>query len=110
MIPSKEAFRGVIWPRPAGLDTEGKTVYQYTVIGVLVTEKPLDEPMSYIRHGKSCSEVLLDGFCPGFSEVINSMEKFRPADGWTVNLKSLNSRFATAPINTEWKPYSEVDY
>lgn len=58
-------FRGVVWPR--GLTEEGpKKNYSYIVVGLLVTDKPLDN-----LEGKN--EIVLDGHAGGIAEALPSI-------------------------------------
>jgi hypothetical protein len=62
-----EHFRGVVWPHPPV--TEGiKTNYRYVIVGMLVTDKPLDVPEN---------ESVIDGFT-GIADVIEGAVKRQP--------------------------------
>lgn len=81
----KQHFRGIIWPRglfelPEKLrhqygvrkynklkkETEKTTQYRYIVVGLLVTDKPLEG-----LEGKN--EILLDGHAAGIAEALETI-------------------------------------
>lgn len=77
MNQRKEAFRGVVWPREAQDDLQGKPVYRYVIVGMLVTDKPIE--------GLHSNETVLDGVINlhdgenGIGDVLAKAGKFLPA-------------------------------
>ena len=66
-----EHLRAVIWPR--GPIKEGKkTNYRYVVIGMLVTDEPIET-----LEGKN--EVVVDGNPWTLSDTLGGMKQFKPA-------------------------------
>lgn len=72
MKPTKEHFRGVIWPRH-----ENDGTYRYVVVGMLITDKPLE--------GLHENETVIDGTLTNYTEemgiagALERMPKFHPA-------------------------------
>lgn len=65
-----EHFRGVVWPRER---VDDGRLYRYTIVGLLVTDKPLDG-----IEGKN--EVVLDGSSfTLLSEALVSIKQVEPA-------------------------------
>ena len=73
----QEQFRGVVWPRPEVLDNNGKPAYRYVVVGMLVTDTPIE--------GLHPNETVLDGVVEryvsemGFAGAIQRAPKFQAA-------------------------------
>lgn len=65
---AKEHFRGVIWPRPA--DAEHKNLHRYIVIGMLVSDQPIEN-----FHP---NETLLDGPTKGLVKSIKNIKQKKP--------------------------------
>ena len=63
----KEYFRGVLWPREPTKDGD-KVNYRYVVVGMLVTDKPIDLPEEFLN------EAVLDGSVK-MAEAIEEMSK-----------------------------------
>lgn len=61
----REHLRGVIWQR----DNPKKGCYAYAIVGVLVTDEPLDTI-------EGCNEVFIDGNSGGISYVLEAMKKY----------------------------------
>lgn len=55
-------FRGVVWPRD---DQSDKGVYRYVIVGMIVTNKPLE--------GLSKNEIILDGHAAGIAEALQTI-------------------------------------
>ena len=51
--PLKEHFRGVVWPREPSQDEAGKKQYRYVIVGMLVTDTPIE--------GLHPNETVIDG-------------------------------------------------
>jgi len=64
----KEHFRGLVWPRDPKQGPEGK-VYRYLVVGLLVTDTPIDGLEGH-------NETLLDSHSPGLSMVLKALPKY----------------------------------
>jgi hypothetical protein len=64
----KQHFRGVIWPRQN--DEPDKGIYRYTVVGLLVTDKPLEN--------LSANQIVLDGNADGMAEVLEAITQKEP--------------------------------
>lgn len=62
-----EHFRGVVWPHKV-LQEDGKTNYRYVIVGMLVTDQPLDVPEN---------ESVIDGFA-GIADAIETAQKRKP--------------------------------
>jgi hypothetical protein len=81
-------FKGIIWPRGPAPTPVGGKLYRYTVIGMVITDKPLPD-----LEGKN--EVLLEGHAAGIAEAIDSIPQRDPAyrvgtaDSILLNLKNL---------------------
>lgn len=79
----REHLRAVIWPRQTEeapsqtKDKDGKTVYRYAIVGVLVTDRPLDLGPSASRGAR----------CPKCYEWLTLTEKkvFKCPDGCTLS-------------------------
>lgn len=73
----KEHFRGVVWPRPALPDQQGRPSYRYIIVGMLTTDTPL--------KGLHPNETVLDGVSiryveeMGFAGAIERSSKFKAA-------------------------------
>lgn len=73
----KEHFRGVVWNREQGLDASAKPVYRYLVVGMLVTDTPIE--------GLDQNETVIDGVMPryvremGMAGSLERASKFHPA-------------------------------
>lgn len=57
----KQHFRGTIWPHPL----EDKGIYRYVVVGMIVTDKPLE--------GLSGNQIVLDGHAAGMAEALETI-------------------------------------
>ncbi len=60
----REHFRGVVWPRQSN-DTpsdEHKGLYRYVVVGMIVTDKPIE--------GLAENQTVLDGNATGMADVL----------------------------------------
>lgn len=57
----REYFRGVVWPRQK--DGEVLKNYRYVVVGVLVTDRPLD---------MEDNQTIFSGHCDGLAESLKS--------------------------------------
>lgn len=66
----REHFRGVIWPRDP---MDGK--HRYVIVGMLVTDEPLDTIDGVQPNG--ISELFVDGNCSGVSYVLEVMKKYK---------------------------------
>ena len=62
MDPLKECFRGVVWPRDPVTDNDGKPAYRYVVVGMLVTDQPIE--------GLAPNETVIDGVVPRFDDMM----------------------------------------
>lgn len=62
MNPLKECFRGVVWPREPMDSRDGKPVYRYVVVGMLVTDQPIE--------GLAPNETVIDGTVPRYDEMM----------------------------------------
>ena len=60
----RQHFRGVIWPRD---DQADKGLYRYTVIGMLVADKPLER--------LSGNQIVLDGHAAGMAEALETIQQ-----------------------------------
>lgn len=66
----REYFRGVLWPRQK--TTQGdKTNYRYIIVGMLVTDKPLN-------LDEFINETVIDGEVFGLTNVIEGAKKREP--------------------------------
>jgi len=83
---NKEHFKGVIWPRQ-NVDTPCD-IYRYVIIGMLVTDVPLDLPND---------QIILDGYGAGMGEVIEAIKqsnqtiRFSDATNVLLRLKEIDS-------------------
>ena len=99
----KEYLRAVVWPRDP--ITEGKKInYRYAIVGILVTDTPLDG-IEGIKNSANISEILLDSDCKGIQMAIEMMPKFEQSgcvlgDASSV-LCSLNDLFNAVPIGSQ---------
>lgn len=84
----REHFRGIIWPRDTRKAVDGSTVYRYTVIGLLVTDTPIDEFEGYTDNLGIPGQIPLDGSSPGMAEVLRNVRigklKYNPGDAGDV--------------------------
>lgn len=77
MTNMKEQFRGVVWPREQGLDENDEPIYRYVVVGMLVTNSPIE--------GLDPNETVIDGVMPryvremGMAGALEKAPKFKPA-------------------------------
>lgn len=77
MEQRKEAFRGVIWPREVLADSQGKSVHRYVIVGMLVTEKPIE--------GLAPNETVIDSMVSFFGDetgigpALSKAQKFEAA-------------------------------
>lgn len=62
----KQAFKGVVWPREP-VEIDGETAHRYAVVGVLLTDEPID--------GFDVSEVILAGKSSGLAEALEHAEQ-----------------------------------
>jgi len=68
--PTREHFRGVLWRRDPVSVPEGE-LHRYTVVGMLVTDRPL----------RVCSdETAIDGTVTGVAEALEGARHVRPRD------------------------------
>lgn len=68
----KTHFRGVVWPRGADKqDKEGKPVYRYAIVGVLVTDKPIEALVGV-------NELLIDGEAHDLVMLLESAQYRKP--------------------------------
>lgn len=67
-IVRREHFRGVIWPREPANGPERK-VYRYVVVGMLVTDEPLDVHPN---------ETAVDGAVHGVAEALEAARRVTP--------------------------------
>ena len=71
----REHLRAMIWPRQTenlpstATDSAGKPIYRYTIIGMLVTDRPLDVP----------DEFMVDGSAGGLSYTLEALPKYAPS-------------------------------
>ena len=80
----KQHFKGIIWPRGEFVnDTITKPVYRYVIVGMIVTDEPIEK-----FEGKN--EILLDGPVNELVEPIITIKsrklKFKPGDASSVLL------------------------
>jgi len=72
----KEHFRGVIWPRGEAKQKDLPKVYRYMVIGLLVTDEPIEG-----IEGKN--EIVVDGpknpLSAAMSDVLQGLKQKKPA-------------------------------
>ncbi len=66
----KEYFKGVVWPRESSTGTEGPTNYRYVVVGMLVTDHPLE-----LVDG---AEIIIDSTVDGMAEILTSAKSRLP--------------------------------
>ena len=65
----------MVWPRQteahpsAETDAAGNPIYRYSIVGMLVTDRPLKVP----------AEFLVDGSAGGLSEVLEVLPKYAPS-------------------------------
>jgi hypothetical protein len=71
----KEIFRGVIWPRENPETVDGSAAYKYVVVGVLVSDTPI--------NGLDPNETVIDGVVVsasgGMTGMLSKAGKFHPA-------------------------------
>lgn len=68
----KEHFRGVIWPRGETPQPEPlKPVYRYIVVGMLITDKPVEG-----LEGKN--ELVVDGSAEGLAQILQQLPVKQP--------------------------------
>ena len=65
-------FRGVVWKRDDRKAPDGRTIYRYTVVGILVTDEPIDGLPGSIELP---SETVLSGFTALLAEALGSIRK-----------------------------------
>ena len=65
----KEHLKAIIWPRKIS-QSNGKTVYQYTIVGQLITDRPIVELPGY--------QALLDGSSYGLADVLANTYQREP--------------------------------
>lgn len=58
----KQHFRGVVWPH-----NDKKGIYRYVVIGMVVTDKPLER--------LSGNQIVLDGHSAGMAEALQAIQQ-----------------------------------
>jgi hypothetical protein len=63
----KEHLRSIIWPRQPLDGKGGVKLYRYTIVGILITDQPIDG-----LEGKT--EVLLDGSSEGMANILASVK------------------------------------
>lgn len=68
-MPLMQHFRGVIWPRDAK-DNKGQKLYRYAVIGLLVTDEPLED-----IEGRN--EIVVDGQSGAMAESLVGLRKVK---------------------------------
>ncbi len=64
----REHLRAVVWPRKPAKEKGKPTNYRYAIVGMLVTDKPIEG-----LEGEN--EILLDGASFGLTDALVSMEK-----------------------------------
>lgn len=67
----KEYFRGVIWPRGKAKDKR-KINYRYIVVGMLVTDEPIDN-IEGVLNAEGISQNFLDGTIIGMADAISNV-------------------------------------
>jgi hypothetical protein len=83
-----EYARLVVWPREAKTGKNGKPIYRYPVVGMIVTDKPIQS-----LEGKN--EVLIDGQVFGMAAALDAANQRQPklrlstADGVLTGLDEI---------------------
>jgi hypothetical protein len=77
MISHNEAFRGVVWTREQALDNNGKPVYRYAIVGMLVTDTPIAglDPNETVID----SEAVFFDNSGGIAVALSNAKKFKAA-------------------------------
>lgn len=76
----REHLRAVVWPREPKDGPEGLN-YRYVLVGMLVTDKPL-QGIEGARDSNGLSETVLDSTAWGLSAVLEGMPKLENASGF----------------------------
>lgn len=71
----REHLKAVVWPR-GPVDKAGGKVYRYVVIGVVVSDKPIESLEGKNTHG--LSEYVVDEDCSGLAGLLGSMATREP--------------------------------
>lgn len=72
----REHLRAVVWPRRPEDGPQGK-VYRYAVIGMYVSDKPLEGIEGF-------NETLLDSKSPGLGDLLSTMPHFVNGRGYPI--------------------------
>lgn len=71
---AKEAFKGVVWCHGPTTTETGEEVHRYVVVGVLITNKPIDSLEA--GEGRDIeSEAILCGPCDGLADALAHIEQ-----------------------------------
>jgi hypothetical protein len=83
----RQHLKAVVWPRPP---TKEIPQYRYAIVGMLVTEKPIQSLEGKNKHG--IQEFLLDGQVFGIADLLDFVHKGTPninygdASNWLCSL------------------------
>jgi len=90
-MKDRQHLKAVIWPRPP---TKEIPQYRYVIVGILVTEKPIQSLEGKNKHG--IEEFLLDGQVFGIADLLDFVHKGTPdiqhgeASNWLCALDEVN--------------------
>lgn len=107
----KEQFRGVVWPREESVDSAGKPVYRYVVVGMLVTDTPIEglDPNETIIDGAMTRHVAEMGMA-GALERAPKFKASRPlGDSNSVLLSLADDDFVGAPLKGKKRKRRSTD-
>lgn len=105
----KEHFRGVVWPRDSVEGRDGVPAYRYAIVGLLIT----DEPIEGLDPSQTVIDSLIEvsGDKVGFSGAIARADKFESPYGFAnavelaanldmINIMPIGKQFVPAPSKT----------